>query len=175
MKIQLKLGQLTIKNIKFKVKVPYKHIFTGSLMIKQSSLLLILLITFFSSTCFAAKVYKWVDENGVVHYGNDPKHAKKGSKVELDINTYDNNVANPVDNTLVMYTKPNCGFCTKARKYLTNNNIPFEERDIEASVTARLDFEKQGGRGTPFFMYKGQSLNGFSVLNFEVFYEGLNK
>lgn len=144
-------------------------------MIKQSSLLLILLTIIFYSTVSYAKVYKWVDENGVVHYGNDPKHAKKGDKVTLELNTYDNNIANPIDTTLVMYTKPNCGFCTKAREYLVSNNIPFQERDIEASVTARLDFDKRGAPGTPFFVYKGQTLYGFNTLNFEVFYEGLNK
>lgn len=144
-------------------------------MIKQTSLLFILLIIIFSATNVHAKVYKWVDENGVVHYGNDPKDAKKGSKVSLEINTYDNNVANPRDNALVMYSKPNCGYCTKAKQYFAENNIDYEERDIEASMKAKLDFERLGGNGTPFFVYKGETMSGFSALNFEVFYEGLNK
>lgn len=144
-------------------------------MIKQTSLLFILLIIIFSATSVYAKVYKWVDENGVVHYGNDPKDAKKGSKVSLEINTYDNSVANPEDNTLVMYSAPDCGVCAKAKEYLLNNDIPYEERDVVASVKARLDFSKSGGKELPFFVYKGKTLDEFTVLGFEVFYEGLNK
>lgn len=83
-----------------------------------------------SSQSFA-QIYKWVDSDGNIHYGdaeNTPESAKS-KEVELgDINTITSvtygNVIKPQD-TVVLYSTSWCGYCEKARNYFRAKGIPF--------------------------------------------------
>ena len=39
----------------------------------------------------------------------------------------------------VIYTKPGCPYCAKAREYYTTHSIPFEERNAQDNPTYRKE------------------------------------
>lgn len=67
---------------------------------------------------------------------------------------------------LTLYTKNNCGYCIQAKTLLKNNDIPFEEVNIETDTTAR-DFVISEGHRTMPQIYKDGKLfveGGFTGL-----------
>lgn len=67
---------------------------------------------------------------------------------------------------LTLYTKNNCGYCLQAKALLKNNDIPFEEVNIETDTKAR-DFVITEGHRTMPQIYKGGKLfveGGFTGL-----------
>jgi glutaredoxin 3 len=67
---------------------------------------------------------------------------------------------------LTLYTKNNCGYCIQAKTLLKNNDIPFEEVNIETDTTAR-DFVITEGHRTMPQIYKDGKLfveGGFTGL-----------
>lgn len=63
---------------------------------------------------------------------------------------------------IVMYTTQTCGYCVKARAWLKERNLPWDERDIEASAEAQAQWKSHGGIGTPLILVNGKRFNGFS-------------
>jgi hypothetical protein len=54
---------------------------------KKLFILLSLIMCLFINNVFADSVYKWVDENGVTHYGDSSKGKKKNGAKEIQIKT----------------------------------------------------------------------------------------
>ncbi len=50
---------------------------------------------------------------------------------------------------LTIYTKNNCGYCVQAKTLLKNNDIPFEEVNIESDTVAREFVITEGHRTMP--------------------------
>lgn len=134
----------------------------------------------------AGELYKWVDENGTVHF-SDRKQVEEAEPVELE----PLNVATPVESAtrvtmesrpdtdsdraasggrVTMYSTSWCGYCKKARRYFMAENIPFREHDIEESPRARRAYERLGGGGVPLIKVGDRTMNGFSAAGFERFY-----
>jgi len=68
---------------------------------------------------------------------------------------------------LTLYSKNNCGYCLQAKALLKNNDIPFEEVNIETNTTAR-DFVITEGHRTMPQIYKDGKLfvqGGFQGLS----------
>lgn len=68
---------------------------------------------------------------------------------------------------LTLYSKNNCGYCLQAKALLKNNDIPFEEVNIETNTTAR-DFVIAEGHRTMPQIYKDGKLfvqGGFQGLS----------
>ena len=71
--------------------------------------------------------------------------------------------------TVVLYSTSWCGYCRKARKFLTDSKIPFTEKDIEKSLAAKKEMDakarKAGVRigGVPVLDVNGQIISGFSA------------
>lgn len=62
---------------------------------------------------------------------------------------------------IVMYSTDRCGFCRRAKKYFSENNIAYTELDIDVS-TYMAEYRKLGGRGTPLIIIGGKvRLDGF--------------
>ena len=85
-----------------------------------------------------AEIYKWIDADGHVHYGDAPKEKDKAEKVALEINSYEHVTYQSVDfnqgpgaGHVTMYATSWCGYCKKARTYFRQNGINFIEYDIE--------------------------------------------
>ena len=64
---------------------------------------------------------------------------------------------------VIMYTTKTCGYCVKARAWFTEQNVGWDERDIETSESARAEWIAQGGVGTPLILINGTRISGFSV------------
>ena len=129
-------------------------------------------------TCLAAEVYQWTDENGVVHFGDQPPPSGDYATRDIQINSY--NSVSVTDtaasaaasaNKVVMYGTSWCTYCRKAKAYFHKNNIRYVEYDIEASAKARREYDKLGGRGVPVILVGDKRMNGFSVESFEKLYQ----
>ncbi|WP_338416368.1 glutaredoxin family protein [uncultured Sphaerotilus sp.] len=71
-------------------------------------------------------------------------------------------VARPGD--IRMLSSVSCIFCTKARQYLTEHRIPFEECLIEKDTACLADYKRLGASGTPTLLVRGQRQLGFDPL-----------
>lgn len=64
---------------------------------------------------------------------------------------------------VTVYVTSWCPVCVKARQWLQANGIPFIERDIERSESAKRDRERLSSkRGVPAFDVDGEVMVGFS-------------
>ena len=57
---------------------------------------------------------------------------------------------------LTLYTKDNCGYCLQAKSLLKNNDIPFEEVNIETVEDARNFIITEGHRTMPQIYREGK-------------------
>ena len=123
--------------------------------------------------CASAGVYKWVDENGKVHFGDVPPADAVKQEVKGTISTYsagpapDFPKAAAATPSVIMYSTSWCGYCTKARNHFQANNIKFREYDIEKSNRANREYLKLGGKGVPLIRVGKQLLSGFSADRFD--------
>ena len=122
----------------------------------------------------SAEVYKWVDEQGQVHYTDRPVGITGGaSPVDLPVNTY--TAPQILDSAygisgVVMYSASWCTVCRKARKYFRQIGITFTEYDIERSAKGRREYSKLGARGVPVILVGDKRLNGFTEKAFNKLY-----
>jgi glutaredoxin len=143
---------------------------------RKTILLMALLVV---SSATMAEVYKWIDESGRVHYGDNPSSSAQTTVVNSTITSYD---STPVDNNrpanpattkkqkVIMYSTAWCGYCKKARKYFVAKGIPFVEYDIEKNARAKRDYDKLGGKGVPVIVLGKKKMSGFSQKSFDRFY-----
>jgi len=127
----------------------------------------------------SAEVFKWVDENGKVHYSDKKPEKAEAETVELKVNTY-TNVSDPATavgrgEKVIMYSTSWCGYCKKARAYFKSHDIAFLEYDIEKNTQAKRDYKKLGGSGVPVILLGKKRMNGFSESSFKRFYASARK
>ncbi len=130
------------------------------------------------------EVYKWVDDQGRIHFSDEKPVREQAETVDIEVTSYSFPTvkANPLSKrssdgsstgerpTVIMYSTTWCGFCKKARRYFRANDIPFREYDVEKSSKGKRDYEKLGGRGVPIILVGDKRLNGFSVERFRRIY-----
>ena len=118
-----------------------------------------------------ADMYKWVDENGKVHYSDSPPPGKKAKKLDLKINSisgppvvssFSNSTAGTSTSKVRLYTTTWCGYCKKAKAYLQARGTPFQEIDVESSAQGQSEFRALGGRGVPVILVGNQRMDGYS-------------
>lgn len=128
-----------------------------------------------------AEIYKWVDENGNVHFTDQPPIDKKTEQVTISkINTYTSPRISTLEFTparvqtarkrVVMYSTSWCGACKRAKQYFNENGINYVEYDVETNEKGKQDFRELGGRGVPVILVGNKRLNGFSASSFEKIY-----
>ena len=135
------------------------------------------LVCLFTSGACVAEIYKWVDENGRVHFGDAPAENQNVEQVDLEINTFESVTYEDVEfaepgsaRKVTMYSTSWCGYCKKARKYFDANNIAYVEYDIEKSKSARHAYDRLGGKGVPVILVGKKRMNGFSEKGFQRIY-----
>ena len=62
---------------------------------------------------------------------------------------------------LKLISSTSCLFCTRARQYLTEQRIPFEECFIERDSACLTEYRARGAAGTPTVLVRGQARLGF--------------
>ena len=143
----------------------------------------------------AGEIYKWVDQNGRVHYGDKAPADNDAEKIEpLELESKINTIKSVEvttsdflqsalrvreekekekaagDNGVVMYSTAWCGVCKSARTYFQANNIPFSEYDIETTERGRNDYARLKGRGVPIILVGNKRMDGFSPARFQKLY-----
>jgi glutaredoxin-like YruB-family protein len=66
------------------------------------------------------------------------------------------------ENKVVVYTTPNCPYCVLTKRYLTQQNVRFEEKDVSRDVEAAQEMifiSRQ--TGTPVTKINGNVIIGF--------------
>lgn len=69
---------------------------------------------------------------------------------------------------VILYRNATCGYCKKAASYMHSRDIPFVERDVNASATFRDEYRAYGGKGgVPLLVIGSETLHGFSEAAFD--------
>ncbi|MDE1465215.1 DUF4124 domain-containing protein [Spartinivicinus poritis] len=141
-----------------------------------------LFITAMLANIASAEIYRWVDQNGKVHFSDKKPQHKQVNTVNINqTNTYQNVELKPLgpssvstnrkrNKGVVMYSAEWCGYCKVARNYFQSKNIPFKEYDIEKSQKGRDDFNKLGGGGVPLILVGKKRMSGFTQQRFDNLY-----
>jgi glutaredoxin len=105
-----------------------------------------------SSSAYAGKAYKWVDEQGKVHYQDNPPPESASQVEERDIR-----LGQPVpppagspeaaaaNAPVTLYVIPGCDNCDLARSYLQERQVPFTEKNVEQDKDAQAELKKRIG------------------------------
>ena len=66
---------------------------------------------------------------------------------------------------IVLYSTSWCGYCRKARAWLTANGIPYVEKDIEKDRVAHSEYQRlgKGYSGVPLLSVNGAVIRGFDA------------
>ncbi len=61
-----------------------------------------------------------------------------------------------------VYSTPTCPYCIRAKQFLTENNVPFENYDVSADqAKAEEMIQKSGQMGVPVLDIEGEIIVGF--------------
>lgn len=138
------------------------------------------MLSFMASPPLSAEIFKYVDDNGNIHFTDKPPREQKVEEVEVRINSYTSPEIVPFEASVttrvrkgkvVMYSTQWCGYCKKARIYFRKNKIPFIEYDTETSEKGRRDYKTLDGHGVPIILVGKKRMNGFSEAGFERIYQ----
>ena len=143
----------------------------------------LLIVLSFPISQAQGEIYRWTDAQGSIHFGDRPPVEAKTEKIDIRVNTYESveikynpdwsresDKRRQGTDQVVMYSAQWCGVCKTAKAYFKENNIPFQELDIDKSEKARKDFEKLKGRGVPIILLGDKRMNGFSPKRFADMY-----
>lgn len=73
------------------------------------------------------------------------------------------------EHKVTIYTTPNCSVCRKAKEYLAQQGIAFEEIDVAADRRAADEMVHQSGQmGVPVIIADGVLLVGFNPFKLDV-------
>ena len=150
-----------------------------NLLALLSSLFLVILL---ASPMVQADLYKWVDAQGNIHYGDKPPDNAQLKKITGNVSSFTSVNVEPFvfdpgniskrseTKTVVMYSTSWCGYCKKAARHFRKNKIDFTEYDIEKSARGAREYKKLKGRGVPVILIGDQRMNGFSAKTFDRIY-----
>ncbi len=162
----------------------------GSLMKKTKIFFITVAVALLFVGVAIAEMYKWVDENGVIHLSDRPPENAGSAKEVKSIPTYDDwsqSASQPRHKTMdpnsspdddsytvkqskqlkmpsvELYTTSWCIYSKKSRDYFRSRGIAFTEYDIEKDKSAALRKKQLDTRkGVPFAIINGQRIHGFS-------------
>ncbi len=67
-----------------------------------------------------------------------------------------------MDKKIRIYSTPTCPYCIRAKQYLKDNNVAFEDIDVSSNEQAGEEMiEKSGQMGVPVLDIDGQIIVGF--------------
>jgi glutaredoxin len=141
-------------------------------MTARAAVLVAMSLALASGAVSAQQMYKWKDDQGVVHYSDTPPPAKE-KKVEVkDFSSPAMTPAVPLpyalaqavkNNPVTLYTTGDCAPCDQARKALFDRGVPFSEKTV-ANDADRARLAAAGGKDTvPFIVVGRKTLAGYGV------------
>jgi glutaredoxin len=134
-----------------------------------------------TSSLSHAQLYKWVDDEGKLHYGDSPPENVELKKITGEITSIPAVRVEPsgldtgqskaaAAKRVVLYSTSWCGYCRQAAQYFRQKKIPFTEYDIEKSTKGARDYKRLKGRGVPVILIGKKRMDGFSVGRFNQIY-----
>jgi glutaredoxin len=123
-----------------------------------------------------AEIYKWVDEQGQVHYSDQKPEDRPVTEIPMETRSYQEISYRTVEvdtrkvapeARVVMLSASWCGSCKKAKQYFRRNGIAFLEYDIEKSSRGKRLYEQLGATGVPVILVGKKRMNGFTEAGFE--------
>jgi glutaredoxin len=152
------------------------------------SILLFLLLPIFGY----AGIYSWTDENGVRHFSNSPpeesiekihqteeyvgrknkdieprKKDDRHQKSSIETNQIEKSKAEDKKKQgkygeVIIYTTPTCGYCHRAKAFLSKQGVRYKEYNIKASEKVLKKFRSLNGRGVPLIVIGDKRITGFN-------------
>lgn len=134
----------------------------------------------------SAEIFKYVDDEGKVHFTDAPPVGADATPLDIQPNVYEgggaakkssksSGEAPPADKP-VTKTQPKvelfvtswCGYCKKAEAYLRQKGIKFTAYDIEKDLrAARRKDSLTSRKGVPFALIGNQQVVGFSEMAYD--------
>lgn len=120
----------------------------------------------------AETLYRWVDKDGKVHYGDRPAEdavAAEQKKFSAPPATDDDGLSYGMRKArqnfpVTLYLSPGCGdACTQARIFLNKRGVPFVEKNLATQEDIKAFKEKTGGNTVPVLMVGKSQLSGFGA------------
>ena len=121
----------------------------------------------------AQQMYKWKDDQGVVHYSDAPP-PNKAKRVEVKDFSGASTPMTPgvplpyalaqavKNNPVTVYTASNCTPCDQAKTALRERGVPFAEKTVSSDAD-RARLAQAGGRDTvPFVTVGSKTLAGYA-------------
>jgi glutaredoxin-like protein NrdH len=62
----------------------------------------------------------------------------------------------------IVYSSTNCGFCKQLKSFLEEQNIPFEERNIDENEVYREELSRLGMMSVPLTLIGDKQILGFN-------------
>lgn len=134
---------------------------------RKTALLLALLC---AGLAQAQTAYRWVDNEGKVHYGDrppPPQAAREVQEKKLNAPAADRQSAFALRQAqanfpVTLYVSADCAACQEARDYLKKRGIPFEEKPIASNEDIDALRAKLGGEAmVPSLQVGAKTSKGF--------------
>lgn len=136
-----------------------------------------------------AEMYKWVDENGVAHFSDQPPIEEDESEVEVlqTVKPSNNDIVRIREKTdsknnsgevippkyeipdrklrtakVELYVTSWCKWCKRSKAFFRSQGVRFKEYDVEKDKAAGRRKQKLSkGKGVPFAMVNGVPISGY--------------
>lgn len=135
-------------------------------------LLMACMLVLVNTEAQADTLYRWVDNEGKVHYGDRPEaDAARIEQKKFAIPTVSDDDLLPYEARrarqnfpVTLYVSESCGdLCTQARDFLNKRGIPFTEKSLALQAEVEEFKKLSGGDGVPALAVGKKYLNGFEA------------
>ena len=148
--------------------------------LQRTFLMLLLPLALLAAADSTAQVFKWTDKDGKVHYGDSPPAEATTKQITVGVQSfggpaevdYVSILKRPIKSgaaasraDVVIYSASWCGPCKSAKTWMTSQNIPFTDYDVETNEQGKRNFQAMGARGVPTILVGEQRMTGFSAGN----------
>ena len=101
-----------------------------------------------------AKMYKWIDQNGVLHISNSPPPVdiSDDNSNSSDFEEINLTSENPTENNdsitrAIVFGRRSCGLTTRMMRGLDNNHVPYRFRNVDSHDGKTLLYQKMEETG----------------------------
>jgi glutaredoxin len=147
---------------------------------KKTALCVVLISLLYFPCILQAQVYSWVDKNGTKHYSDTAPENRKGLRDfkvienspdsrtsgsgETDASSDSSALQDPQKKAMPavkIYTTPWCKYCKRAKAWMNQNAVPYEEFDVEKSAENDRQYKALGGKSVPLILVGNRRMSGW--------------
>lgn len=129
---------------------------------KPISIVVFVVALAFATGGEAAKLYKWIDENGNVTYSATPPPNQAAEKKEINVGRTAVSADAGPRAPVVLYVAPKCASCDMARAYLDKRKVPYTLKNAESDPAVQEELKsKSGGMSVPTITVGDKVMRGY--------------